>query len=138
MPRKVNLEKVQASLDAVSPKCGKAISPAEVRRVDFERIECPACGACGDNSYENPLMQWRHVLNAMLVVASNGNAYIMACDAAWRPTVNSFTGNDKLSLSRCFATAYEPEIYGRRDDQGQNHGNNDPSYYRDGKWLKHL
>jgi predicted RNA-binding Zn-ribbon protein involved in translation (DUF1610 family) len=42
--RKVNLEKVQASLDAVCPKCGKAISPAEVRRVDFERIECPLCG----------------------------------------------------------------------------------------------
>jgi predicted RNA-binding Zn-ribbon protein involved in translation (DUF1610 family) len=43
MSRKVNLEKVQASLDAVCPKCGKAISPAEVRRVDFEHIECPAC-----------------------------------------------------------------------------------------------
>lgn len=36
------------------------------------------------NSYENPPMQWRHVLNTMLVVASNGNAYIIACDAAWR------------------------------------------------------
>lgn len=36
------------------------------------------------NSYETPPAQWRHVLNAMLVVASNGNAYIMACDAAWR------------------------------------------------------
>ena len=44
MTRKVNLEKVQASLDAACPKCGKAISPAEVRRIDFERIECPACG----------------------------------------------------------------------------------------------
>jgi ribosomal protein S27AE len=42
--KKVNLEKVQASLDAVCPKCGKAISPAEVRRIDFERMECPACG----------------------------------------------------------------------------------------------
>jgi predicted RNA-binding Zn-ribbon protein involved in translation (DUF1610 family) len=42
--KKVNLEKVKASLDAVCPKCGKAISPAEVRRVDFERMECPACG----------------------------------------------------------------------------------------------
>jgi ribosomal protein L37AE/L43A len=41
--RKVNLEKVQASLDAVCPKCGKSISPAEVRRIDFERMECPAC-----------------------------------------------------------------------------------------------
>jgi ribosomal protein S27AE len=42
--RKINLEKVLASLDAVCPKCGKLISPAEVRRIDFERIECPACG----------------------------------------------------------------------------------------------
>jgi hypothetical protein len=30
MTRKINLEKVQASLDVVCPKCGKAISPAEV------------------------------------------------------------------------------------------------------------
>lgn len=36
------------------------------------------------NSYQTPPAQWRHVLNAMLVVASNGNAYVMACDAAWR------------------------------------------------------
>jgi hypothetical protein len=42
--RKINLEKVRASLDVVCPKCGRAIPPAEVRRVDFERIECPACG----------------------------------------------------------------------------------------------
>jgi len=37
-----NLQKVQASLDAVCPKCGKVISPAEVRRIDFEHVECPA------------------------------------------------------------------------------------------------
>jgi ribosomal protein S27AE len=43
--RKINLEKVRASLDSVCPKCGRVIPPAEVRRVDFERIECPACGA---------------------------------------------------------------------------------------------
>ena len=29
--RKVNLERVQASLDVVCPKCGKKISPAEAR-----------------------------------------------------------------------------------------------------------
>jgi hypothetical protein len=29
-------------------------------------------------------IRWRHVLNAMLVEASDGNAYIIACDAAWR------------------------------------------------------
>jgi hypothetical protein len=28
--------------------------------------------------------RWTHVLNAMLVEASDGNAYIIACDAAWR------------------------------------------------------
>lgn len=42
--KKINLEKVRASLDVVCPKCGKLISPAEVRRIDFERIESPACG----------------------------------------------------------------------------------------------
>jgi len=42
--RKINLEKVRASLDAACPKCGKLIPPAEVRRIDFERIECPVCG----------------------------------------------------------------------------------------------
>src|SRR5580692_10691352 len=29
---------------AVCPKCGGLIPPAEVRRIDFERIECPVCG----------------------------------------------------------------------------------------------
>jgi hypothetical protein len=42
--RKINLEKVRASLDAVCPKCGGLIPPADVRRIDFERIECPVRG----------------------------------------------------------------------------------------------
>jgi hypothetical protein len=42
--RKINLDEVQASLDKVCPKCGRVISPAEVRRIDFERIERPVCG----------------------------------------------------------------------------------------------
>jgi hypothetical protein len=29
-------------------------------------------------------VRWTHVLNAMLVQASDGNAYIIACDRAWR------------------------------------------------------
>ncbi len=29
-------------------------------------------------------MRWNHVLNAMFVEASDGNAYIIACDRAWR------------------------------------------------------
>lgn len=36
------------------------------------------------NTYQSAPVGWRPVLNAMLVVASNGNAYIIACDAAWR------------------------------------------------------
>lgn len=43
--RKINLdEKVWKSFDAVCPQCKKLIPPAEVRRIDFERIRCPACG----------------------------------------------------------------------------------------------
>ena len=47
MPRakRVDLEKVLASLDTACPKCGKAISPAEDKRIDFERMECPECRA---------------------------------------------------------------------------------------------
>jgi hypothetical protein len=35
------------------------------------------------NSYSNSI-RWQHMLNAMLVEASDGNAYIIACDRAWR------------------------------------------------------
>jgi ribosomal protein S27AE len=42
--RKVDLEKVLASLNTICPKCEKVITPAEMQRVDFERMKCPACG----------------------------------------------------------------------------------------------
>jgi hypothetical protein len=35
------------------------------------------------NSYDTTV-NWQHVLNVMLVEASDGNAYIIACDRAWR------------------------------------------------------
>jgi hypothetical protein len=41
--RKINLEKVQASLDAVCREM-RRLDFAQVRRIDFERIECPVCG----------------------------------------------------------------------------------------------
>jgi predicted RNA-binding Zn-ribbon protein involved in translation (DUF1610 family) len=46
MPRSriINLEKVQASLHKTCPKCGLTITPDQVKRVDFERVECPECG----------------------------------------------------------------------------------------------
>jgi ribosomal protein S27AE len=42
--RKINLEKALASLNTTCPKCGFTITPDKVKRVDFERIECPKCG----------------------------------------------------------------------------------------------
>jgi ribosomal protein S27AE len=42
--RKIDLKKVQASLDKTCPKCGFTITPDLVKQVDFERIECPKCG----------------------------------------------------------------------------------------------
>jgi ribosomal protein S27AE len=46
MPRskKIDLEKVLACMDTVCPKCGRRISPAELQRIDFTRVRCPACG----------------------------------------------------------------------------------------------
>jgi predicted RNA-binding Zn-ribbon protein involved in translation (DUF1610 family) len=42
--QKINLDKVRAVLDTSCPKCGDSIAPADLRRVDSERIECPECG----------------------------------------------------------------------------------------------
>jgi len=42
--RKINLERVLASLNTTCPKCGFTITPDLVKRMDFERIECPKCG----------------------------------------------------------------------------------------------
>jgi ribosomal protein S27AE len=42
--RKINLEKVRASLDKTCPKYGFTITPHLVKRVDFDRVECPKCG----------------------------------------------------------------------------------------------
>jgi predicted RNA-binding Zn-ribbon protein involved in translation (DUF1610 family) len=42
--RKINLEKVRASLNTTCPKCGATITPDLVERLDFERMECPKCG----------------------------------------------------------------------------------------------
>jgi hypothetical protein len=46
MPRKqkIDLDGVQACLDTICPKCGHRIPPAEVMRIDFNSVKCPACG----------------------------------------------------------------------------------------------
>ena len=52
--RKINRENVQASLDTPCPKCGFAITPDLIKRVDFERVECPKCGAKFRPSADSP------------------------------------------------------------------------------------
>jgi predicted RNA-binding Zn-ribbon protein involved in translation (DUF1610 family) len=42
--QKINRAKVEAALNTPCPKCGYSIAPADIRRVDFERVECPKCG----------------------------------------------------------------------------------------------
>jgi len=42
--RKINREKVLASLNKTCPKCGVTITTDLAKRVDFERMECPECG----------------------------------------------------------------------------------------------
>jgi predicted RNA-binding Zn-ribbon protein involved in translation (DUF1610 family) len=42
--QKINLEKVLASLNTLCSKCGYSIPPAEICRLDTERMKCPKCG----------------------------------------------------------------------------------------------
>jgi ribosomal protein S27AE len=42
--QKINREKVLAALNHPCPKCGNSIPPEEIRRIDFDLVECPHCG----------------------------------------------------------------------------------------------
>jgi DNA-directed RNA polymerase subunit RPC12/RpoP len=52
--RKIDREKVMASLGSVCPKCGHRIDPADIQRVNFYEIRCPACGLCFDPAQKRP------------------------------------------------------------------------------------
>ena len=45
---KINLEKVLAALNTTCPACAYSISPAEIVRIDFERMCCTKCGQIFD------------------------------------------------------------------------------------------
>jgi len=45
---KINLEKVLAALNTTCPSCGYSITPAEIVRIDSERMRCPKCGTVFD------------------------------------------------------------------------------------------
>jgi RNA polymerase-binding transcription factor DksA len=42
--RKIDLEKVRASLFTVCLNCGHAIPPEKLKRIDSDCIQCPECG----------------------------------------------------------------------------------------------
>ena len=42
--RKLDLEKIRASLDTVCPHCNASIPPEDQNRADSERMKCPHCG----------------------------------------------------------------------------------------------
>jgi predicted RNA-binding Zn-ribbon protein involved in translation (DUF1610 family) len=42
--KKIDLEKVMASLGTPCPQCGYQIPPAEVRRISMTQVRCPKCG----------------------------------------------------------------------------------------------
>jgi len=42
--RKLDLEKIHASLNAICSHCGASIPPEDQNRVDFEHMKCPQCG----------------------------------------------------------------------------------------------
>jgi predicted RNA-binding Zn-ribbon protein involved in translation (DUF1610 family) len=46
MPRKkkIDLAAVLAALNTACTKCGYSIPPDQIRRIDFDHIQCPACG----------------------------------------------------------------------------------------------
>ena len=41
---KINRTKVLAALNTICQSCGLSISPAEIVRIDSERMRCPKCG----------------------------------------------------------------------------------------------
>ena len=40
---KTDIAKIRAAMDVKCPECGYSISPAEMVRLDFERMRCPMC-----------------------------------------------------------------------------------------------
>jgi predicted RNA-binding Zn-ribbon protein involved in translation (DUF1610 family) len=46
--KKIDLQKVLASLNTPCPGCGHLITPAEINRVTWDEIKCPKCGLVFD------------------------------------------------------------------------------------------
>jgi len=46
--KKIDLNKVLQAMNTTCPSCGYLITPAEIQRIDFERMICPKCGQIFD------------------------------------------------------------------------------------------
>jgi len=46
--RKLDPEKIHASMNATCPHCGASIPPDQQMRIDFERMKCPKCAKLFD------------------------------------------------------------------------------------------
>jgi uncharacterized protein (UPF0212 family) len=42
--RKLDHEKIRASLNVKCPRCGAELPPDKQVRIDFEHLQCPTCG----------------------------------------------------------------------------------------------
>jgi len=51
--KKIDMQKVLASLNTPCPKCGHEITPAEIKRVSWTEMECPKCGLRFDAAKAN-------------------------------------------------------------------------------------
>jgi hypothetical protein len=52
--KKIDLQKVLASLNTTCPKCGRVIEPQEIRRVNFKLKNCPGYGERFDAKKPRP------------------------------------------------------------------------------------
>jgi len=46
--KKIDLNRVLEAMNTTCPSCAHVITPAEIRRVDFEQMRCPKCGEVFD------------------------------------------------------------------------------------------
>jgi hypothetical protein len=76
----------RVSCSIVGPTSSPAVetSPASPTVADVPWISNSYPGLSMHCESQGQALGWRHVLNAVLVVASDGNAYVLGCEAAFR------------------------------------------------------
>ena len=114
--RKFNLEKVQASLDKICPKRGFTITPDQVKRVDFERVECPKFGA-DVRSRTEAFFRYQSAVAVRVGALLASSQFALFS----RSSTASGTGYSKYLCwaGFCFHREYAPNPSGRMVNSGQ-------------------